>query len=106
MILNIPFFSGTEGEQEMWVLSGLAGLAVLLAGLNIFLFEANRTMKQEIAHRRQFITQSVPLSQLNNQIIRSLANLSAEQQDRQLKQLLANHGITFTINPPESGKPE
>ena len=89
----------------MWALSGLAGLAVLLAALNIFLFEVNRTMKQEIVHRQEFITQSVSLSQLNNQIIRSLANLSAEQQDQQLKQLLANHGITFTIN-ADAGKGE
>ena len=89
----------------MWVISGLAGLTVVLAGLNIFLFEANRTMKQEIAHRQQFITQSVPLSQLNNQIIRSLANLSADRQDQQLKLLLSNHGITFTIN-ADAGKGE
>ncbi len=86
----------------MWIVSVLAAFAVGLAALNIVLFEANRTMKQEIAQRQQYVTQSVSLSQLNNQIIRSLAKLSADHQDAQLKQLLANHGITFTINPPSA----
>ncbi|SRR6266851_2175507 len=88
---------------QSWVLTGVSGLTLGLVLLNIGLFGSNSTLQREVNSRQQFIQQSVQLEQLNREIVTALANLSAQNKDDQLKALLAAHGITFSITPPEAG---
>ena len=83
-----------------WTLTGVAALTTLLVLVNIVLFLGNRSVQNEVNARQQFINQSLALDRLNREIVTALANLSARHNDEQLRNLLAEHGISFTVNPP------
>lgn len=88
-----------------WVLSGIAVLGLAFVVINIFLFLGNRTIQGEVNDRQQFINQSMQLDRLNRELIAALANLAARNNDDQIRNLLASHGITFTVNQPTSAGP-
>ncbi len=79
------------------LLNGLGILAFILVVTNVFLTRQNQSLRMEINERQQYINQSIRLSRLNTEIINSLAELAAAKNDEQLKNLLASHGITFTV---------
>ncbi len=89
----------------LWVLSGLAGLALVLVIINIVLFTGNRSIQAEVNTRQQFINQSLQLDRLNRDLVTALANLASRNNDEQLKNLLTSHGITFSVNPPGTSAP-
>jgi hypothetical protein len=94
--------------QKSWfrgVLSGIAVLGLVFVVVNIVLFLGNRTIQGEVNDRQQFINQSLQLDRLNRELIAALANLAARNNDDQLRNLLASHGITFTVNQPTSTAP-
>ena len=72
-------------------------LVFILVVANIFMVKQNQSLRIEINERQQFINQSIRLSRLNTEIIKSLARLAAAKNDEQLKELLVSHGITFTV---------
>lgn len=82
------------------LLNLLAGLVLVLVAINITLFLGNRTVQAQAFERQRTINQGLRLSRLNTQLIRALATMSAQRDDQQLRDLLAAHGITFTVNPP------
>jgi hypothetical protein len=88
-----------------WFLSGIAVLGLAFVVINIFLFLGNRTIQGEVNDRQQFINQSMQLDRLNRELIAALANLAARNNDDQIRNLLASHGITFTVNQPTSAGP-
>jgi hypothetical protein len=55
--------------------------------------------------RQQFIQQSIQLEGLYREMVKALADLSAKNNDVQLRDLLKTHGITFTVNPGAPGTP-
>jgi len=71
----------------------------VLAVVDIALFSGNRQQQSQVAVRAQFIQESVQLQGLYQQIIGSLAELSANNNDAQLKAVLADQGITFSATP-------
>jgi len=73
---------------------------VILAIANAVLFSRNRADQIEINGRAQFVQQSAQLENLFNEMVRALAELSARNNDEQLKALLQGVGITFTLNNP------
>jgi hypothetical protein len=89
----------------LWVLSGLAGLALVLVIINIVLFTGNRSIQAEVNTRQQFINQSLQLDRLNRDLVTALANLASRINDEQLKNLLTSHGITFSVNPSGTSAP-
>ena len=97
MLVQKPWFRG--------VLSGVALLGLIFVVVNIFLFLGNRTIQGEVNDRQQFINQSIQLDRLNRELIAALANLAARNNDDQIRNLLASHGITFTVNQPTSTAP-
>ena len=88
-----------------WVLSGIAVLGLVFVVVNIFLFLGNRTIQGEVNDRQQFINQTLQLDRLNRELIAALANLAARNNDDQIRNLLASHGITFTVNQPTGTGP-
>jgi hypothetical protein len=83
-------------------LSALAVIALVLVVVNVALFSSNRTAQADVAGRQQFIQQSVQLETLYQQLVRSLAELSAKNNDAQLKSVLAAQGITFSVAPNDA----
>ena len=75
----------------------LACLIVVLVVVNIILVETNRGVQQELGERGQFIQQSAQFENLNREMVNALANLAIQNNDDQLRTVLAQQGIT--INP-------
>jgi predicted Holliday junction resolvase-like endonuclease len=89
--------SGTLKSWQFWLLNVMGVLALVLVLINMTLFKENRELRNEINERQQFVNQSIQLSRLNNEIIKSLAQLAASKQDEQITHLLTSHGIKFTV---------
>ena len=85
---------------QKWIMSAIACVTFLLVFINIILFLGNRGIQTEINNRQQFINQSIQLDRLNRELVGALANLGARTNDEQIKNLLAAHGITYSVNPP------
>jgi type VI protein secretion system component VasK len=87
---------------QFGTLSALAVIALVLVIANVVLFSSNRAAQAEVAGRQQFIQQSVQLETLYQQMVHSLAELSAKNNDAQLKSVLAAQGITFSVAPNDA----
>jgi hypothetical protein len=85
---------------QFWLLTGLAVLSLVLGAFNASLFVGNRGIQVDVAGRQQYIAQSVQLQGLYNEIVRALADLSARNNDDDLRRVLAARGITVTVAPP------
>ncbi len=86
-----------EGSGLPWT-TVIAATALLLVLANLLLTAGNRELRNEANERQQFINQSIRLNRLNSQLIRSLANLAAQNNDEQIRSLLSANGVSFTIN--------
>jgi len=84
---------------QYWLLTALAAFTMLIALLNAKLFVDNRSLQAEVADRQQFIQQSAQLQGLYSDIARALADLSARNNDQQLRRVLEARGITFAVTP-------
>jgi hypothetical protein len=87
-------------DWKFSLVTALALIGSIMVLVNVSVHRANRALQADVAQRQQFINQSIQLSRLNNEIIKALAQLSAETDDERIRQLLADQGVTFTVNPP------
>ncbi len=87
----------TFSGWQYWTLTILGLAAVVMVLVDMALYQENRTLQTEVAQRQREINQAVRLSRLNNQLIRSLAAVSARTGDTQIRDLLAAQGITFNL---------
>lgn len=87
-------------KQQFFLLSGLGVCALILALTTIVLNNGNRSTQREFNIRAQYIQQSQQLEPLYQGLIRGLAELSDQQNDAQLRELLASQGISFTAKKP------
>jgi len=88
------------GDWKFWVLT-VVGLGALLLSFTNHQLRNRIVAKQDsVLQRQQFITEAQQLSQFNSQFIRALANLAAQTGDANIQKLLADHGVTYTVNPP------
>lgn len=77
----------------------LGALALILAIVNAVMFSNNRQEQNDVSIRGQYIQQSQQLEPLHQSLIKSLAELAAKDNDKQLRDFLAAQGITFNANP-------
>ena len=87
----------------LWSVAVIAVIALGFVAANIFLHRTNLALQEELAQRQQFINESIRLSRLNTQLVQALATLAAQSDDQAIGDLLANHGITFTVNLSDTG---
>lgn len=85
-------------RKQYLILAILAALSLVLVFANVLLVNLNRAKQSEANERQQFIQQSIQLEGLYQQMIKALAELSAKNNDPQLKNVLAQQGITFSVN--------
>lgn len=90
-------------RTQFWIVTAVALLSLLLLAVNLSLLRGNRAMQRDVAARQQFVQQSVQLEGLYREIVRALAELAARNNDEAVRQMLARHGITYTVNPPAAG---
>jgi hypothetical protein len=97
-----PFIMTRSKVQALfWISTVLAGLSVILVISNGILFLVNQEAQAAINRRQQFINQSAQLGRVNEALVRALATSAANNKDDQLRDLLAQHGITFQVNPAQ-----
>jgi hypothetical protein len=92
--------SNSNAAWLNWCYTSLAVLTLAFVIGNIVLHRANLDLQEELAERQKFINESTRLSQFNGQLVQALATLSAQTEDAAIRDLLANHGINFTVNAP------
>ena len=84
---------------QYWIVNALAAVCLLALGSNIWLTTANKSAQTDLALRQQYVQQSVQLEALYRDLIRALAELSARNNDADVKAMLARHGITYSLSP-------
>jgi ABC-type transport system involved in cytochrome bd biosynthesis fused ATPase/permease subunit len=87
-------------ELRHLLLTGLTGLVLILVFLNVVLYRDNVKRQQEISSRQALIQQTQQLEPAYNELVKGLAELAVARADKELHQLLANQGITATLNSP------
>jgi len=85
---------------QFWILTLIALLAAVLVVANAMLFTNNRAAQTEVAGRQDYIQKSIQFEGLYREIVKALADLSIRNQDQDLRNLLATHGIAVTLPPP------
>jgi hypothetical protein len=93
----------SKAQALFWITTVLAGVSVILVISNGILFLVNQEAQAAINRRQQFINQSTQLGRVNEALVRALATSAATNKDDQLRDLLAQHGITFQVNPAQPG---
>ena len=74
-------------------------LTLILVFVNMFLLVGNQSLQRVVGERQQFIMQSIQAQSGAREVIAAVANLAVRTDDEQLKQMLAKHGITVSVNP-------
>jgi hypothetical protein len=57
-------------------------------------------MQAQVGERAQYIQESLALEKVYRPLVRALAELAATQNDQQIKALLNEQGISFSVNQP------
>lgn len=83
-----------------WLNTALAVAALCIVIVNIIMHRTNLDLQKNLAERQQFINESIRLGRFNSQLVQALATLSAQTDDAAIRDLLATHGINFTVNLP------
>ena len=89
-------------KNEFWTLTVLAAGGLLLAIVNMIFFSQNRVAQAEVSGRAQYIQQTAQLEPLSREMIKALSELSVRNNDAELRDMLAKHGITVSMSPPST----
>ena len=79
-------------------------VTLILVFVNMFLLVGNQSLQRIVAERQQVIMRSIQMQAPAREVITALANLAVRTDDEPLKQLLAKHGITVTVNPTPAAR--
>ena len=90
-------------RHQFWVLTGVGALVLALVLANMVLFQGNAGLQAQVNERQLYVQQSLQLEGLYREMVKALAELSAQNHDEHLKALLAAQGINFTVNPGTPG---
>jgi hypothetical protein len=82
---------------QFLLLTGIGSAALALVFVTTSLSGSIGTIRGQLDERQQFINETMLLSRLNVQLAQVLANLAVATGDAELRQLLADNGITFTV---------
>ncbi len=87
-------------KLQFWAATALGALCLTLALATVTMASMNRGLQGDINVRQQYVQQSVQLEGLYKEIVRALAELGARHNDQDVRALLQQHGISYTVNPP------
>jgi rRNA-processing protein FCF1 len=82
-------------RKSTLILTILSGVMFVLVLVNIVLSLGNQSIQLEVTERQQFISQSMQLAALSQQVIGVLASMAVKTNDQQLKNLLASSGVNL-----------
>lgn len=87
-------------KTQYWIANGVGASCLALLAAQLTLVSLNRGLRADIETRQQYVQQSLQLEGLYREIVRALAELGARNNDEQVRSLLQQHGISYTVNPP------
>ena len=87
-------------KTQYWIANGVGAACLALLAAQLTLVSLNRGLRADIETRQQYVQQSLQLEGLYREIVRALAELGARNNDEQVRGLLQQHGISYTVNPP------
>jgi len=82
---------------QFGLLTALGACALLLAVVNGTLFTLNRDSQLVLTQRQQFVQQTVALEGLYRDIVKALAELGTQGNDRQLLDILTAQGLNVSV---------
>jgi Tfp pilus assembly protein PilN len=91
-------------RTQFWTLTAGAALALVVALVNMYLYQANRTLQAEVSDRGQFIQQSAALETLYRQIVNELADRAVRTRDEQVRAMFEGLGIKLNFDEPSADK--
>jgi hypothetical protein len=80
-------------------------VAVVLLAVNISLANSNRSIQNDLSKRQADIASGQTLSQLNQGLVRAIAETSLKYDDSQLRNILTEQGITLKGDAAATAKP-
>ena len=83
---------------QYWIAVAVGLACLVLMAANVTLVQLNQSARADVGQRQQYVQQSVQLEGLYREIIRSLADLAARNNDGDVKALLQRHGISFNVS--------
>ena len=86
------------GRWQFRALTALGVLALVLALANSALFTLNRDAQAAIAHRQQYIQQSIGLEGLYRELVKALAESGTRGNDQAILGILAAQGLSVTLS--------
>lgn len=85
-------------KQNNRIELALGALALLLAVATVVLSSGNRNLQATLSEGQSKVARMQTLANLNNSLIQMLAKAAADNNDKNIRQLLANNGITYNVN--------
>jgi len=95
---------GISSAQAL-LLTVLGAIALLLVLANIGLSLNNQQAQIQVNARQQYINQTVEISRLNTQLAQALANLSVQNNDASIRNLLESQGISINFQAEGQSEP-
>jgi len=72
----------------------LGALALIILVANVCLINGNRNLQTTLAQRQTFINNAPGMNQINQALVQALAQASVNDEDKDIRDLLAAQGIT------------
>ena len=77
----------------------LAGLSLVLVIANAVLVIRNESLQAALDQRQQSINQGVEFARIRQALLQALGNVAASKNDKELTDLLTQHGISIPAKP-------
>ena len=82
-----------------WSTAVFCTLTLLLFVANVSIINGNRGIQQNISERAAFINNAQTMSNLNQSLAQTLADISAREKDTAIRELLSSQGIMISETP-------
>jgi hypothetical protein len=89
---------------QTWVTIG-AAIAVLLAVVDLGLFERNRALQFEVGGRQQLIQQGAQMETLQRDLVNAIFTVATRNDDAALRAILIDHGFMSPTGSPAAPAP-
>ena len=100
----VPYISD---RPTFWsrLLAILALATCVFVGVNMYLLSGIQRLQRDLATRQELMTQSTQAQGLAREVVSVLATVARRNNDEQIKQMLAIHGITLAPGTPMPADP-
>lgn len=86
-----------NAHKKFWPLTIIAVIVFILVQFNIILSMSNNSLREKVVLRQEQINKGIQLSRLNTQLIQGLALTASQTGDQDIKRILSEQGINFSL---------